>query len=71
MTRQASLSPHLRSNLRDAARPSDEELVPAPEQARQLAAALQSGWQRGREASAPAQPPPPEQDAETQNREDG
>ena len=58
-TRQASLSPHLRDNLaagrpaRSAAAPSDGR---SPEQARDLAASLQTGWRRGREDDPP-QPP--------------
>jgi signal transduction histidine kinase len=58
-TRQANLSPHLRDSPLTAARPpaSDEPAAPsdarAPEQARDLAASLQSGWQRGRETDLP------------------
>ncbi len=47
-TRQASLSPH----LRDGGRPPGRPTAPAgrtPEQARDLAASLQTGWRRGRE----------------------
>jgi signal transduction histidine kinase len=62
-TRQASLSPHLRNSPLEATRPraADTGAAPAttrePEQARDLAASLQSGWQRGREADVPdAQP---------------
>jgi signal transduction histidine kinase len=55
-TRQASLSPHLRDNAaagrpaQGAAAPSDSR---SPEQARDLAASLQTGWRRGREDDPP------------------
>ncbi len=58
-TRQASLSPHLRDSPPPAARPAQAEPVAAqasarePEQARNLAASLQSGWLRGRRAEVP------------------
>jgi len=60
-TRQASLSPHLRGGPPTAGRPSGDDPVPSdghtPEQARDLAASLQSGWQRGRLTETPdAQP---------------
>jgi len=65
-TRQASLSPH----LRDSAEPADGEPTPepssdrSPEQARALAASLQTGWRRGRQddPSNAAFPPSPRQD---------
>ena len=63
-TRQASLSPHLRESTLAPGRGSDAETglppedIPAPEHARNLAASLQSGWQRGR-ASDPAGRPGP------------
>jgi signal transduction histidine kinase len=58
-TRQASLSPHLRDGLPAATRPPAAEPAAAqasdrePEQARDLAASLQSGWLRGRQADLP------------------
>jgi signal transduction histidine kinase len=58
-TRQASLSPHLRDSLttdrpeRSAAAPSDGR---SPEQARDLAASLQTGWRRGRREDLPEPP---------------
>jgi signal transduction histidine kinase len=56
-TRQASLSPHLRGGPEPAGQPSGAEPVPSdghtPEQARDLAASLQSGWQRGRLTETP------------------
>jgi Histidine kinase-, DNA gyrase B-, and HSP90-like ATPase len=60
-TRQASLSPHLQDGPPAAGRPSGADPVPSdthtPEQARDLAASLQSGWQRGRLTETPdAQP---------------
>src|ERR1022692_301305 len=62
-TRQASLSPHLRDSAPAPASPwaSDPILpssgLPTPEHARDLAASLQSGWQRGRQSdAADAQP---------------
>jgi len=54
-TRQASLSPHLRDNAPPLARPWASDPIPpsvgsrTPEHARDLAASLQSGWQRGRQ----------------------
>jgi signal transduction histidine kinase len=57
--RQASLNPHLRDNQSSAAvrRPRAGGTPPSeirsPEEARNLAASLQSGWQRGRETDAP------------------
>jgi signal transduction histidine kinase len=62
-TRQASLSPHLRDG-QPAAGPAGPGSRPepagarAPEVARDLAASLQSGWQRGRQADLPDAPPP-------------
>jgi signal transduction histidine kinase len=59
-TRQASLSPHLRDSLttgrpaRGAADPSDGR---SPEQARDLAASLQTGWRRGRQDDDIPEPP--------------
>jgi signal transduction histidine kinase len=50
--RQASLSPHLRDKPA-AATPRPEPGPRAPEEARGLAAAMQSGWQRGRSADPP------------------
>jgi signal transduction histidine kinase len=83
-TRQASLSPHLRDSSSAATRSPTAETAAAaattrePEQARNLAASLQSGWQRGREADVPdAQPVSTtetagEQDSEPlQSEEDG
>jgi signal transduction histidine kinase len=58
-TRQASLSPHLRDAPTTAGRSSASGPLPAPveerapEEARNLAASLQSGWQRGRAAGLP------------------
>jgi signal transduction histidine kinase len=57
-TRQASLSPHLRGSSPAADGPPQAEPVAAqasrePEQARDLAASLQSGWLRGRETDVP------------------
>ncbi|MGP7997038.1 MAG: sensor histidine kinase [Streptosporangiaceae bacterium] len=60
-TRQASLSPH----LRDSPAPGTAERAggPAgdrsPEQARALAASLQTGWRRGRQSDPPGGPPAP------------
>ena len=55
-TRQANLSPHLRDSA--PAAPGAEAVAPdaavrEPEQARSLAASLQSGWQRGRQTDLP------------------
>ena len=58
-TRQANLSPHLRDSLaadrpgRGAAAPPDGR---TPEQARDLAASLQTGWRRGRQDDPPEPP---------------
>ncbi|HEY5989950.1 MAG TPA: hypothetical protein VIV12_26730, partial [Streptosporangiaceae bacterium] len=58
--RQASLSPHLREAPSPAAdRPPvpDSSLPPVgrtPEQARDLVASMQTGWQRGRQTEVPA-----------------
>jgi signal transduction histidine kinase len=58
-TRQANLSPHLRDSSPAAVRPAGPDSRPepsgarAPEGARDLAASLQSGWQRGRQADTP------------------
>jgi hypothetical protein len=56
-TRQASLSPHLRDSPAD--RPA-QSTAPVdgrtPEQARDLAASLQTGWRRGRKDDAPEPP---------------
>jgi signal transduction histidine kinase len=56
-TRQASLSPHLRGGPADgrAARPGPAATAGArtPEQARDLAASLQTGWRRGRQDDGP------------------
>jgi hypothetical protein len=56
--RQASLNPHLRDSQSAAVRrpraggtPPSE--IRSPEEARNLVASLQSGWQRGRETDAP------------------
>jgi signal transduction histidine kinase len=58
-TRQASLSPHLRDSLA-AGRPAPGAAAPSdgrsPEQARDLAASLQTGWRRGREDDPPEPP---------------
>ncbi|MGH3124428.1 MAG: hypothetical protein ACRDND_25870, partial [Streptosporangiaceae bacterium] len=59
-TRQASLSPHLRDNLaadRPAASPAAPPDGRTPEQARDLAASLQTGWRRGRQDDDVAEPP--------------
>jgi len=81
-TRQASLSPHLRDGAPAATRPATTEPVTTqastrePEQARNLAASLQSGWLRGREADLPDAPPEtgaqaaPRQDAEAPHNEE-
>jgi hypothetical protein len=56
-TRQASLSPHLRDSLTGrpahSAAPADGR---TPEQARDLAASLQTGWRRGRQDDPPEPP---------------
>ena len=73
-TRQASLSPHLRdSDEPDAAEPDAEPADDrSPEQARALAASLQTGWRRGRQSDPPtgAFPPSPRQDPTAANREE-
>jgi len=56
--RQASLNPHLRDNQSAAVRRPRADGAPpsgirSPEEARNLVASLQSGWQRGRETDAP------------------
>jgi signal transduction histidine kinase len=62
-TRQANLSPHLRDSPSPAAHSPGADAIPAPsdaytpEHARDLAASLQSGWQRGRQADTPDAPP--------------
>jgi hypothetical protein len=62
------LSPHLREGSQEAASPPAAEPVTAqasarePEQARDLAASLQSGWQRGRQTDLPDTQP--ERDAQ-------
>jgi signal transduction histidine kinase len=64
-TRQASLSPHLRDSLAAGGRPASPDAPPggrSPEQARNLAASLQTGWRRGRQDDIPEAPdtaPPP------------
>jgi signal transduction histidine kinase len=58
-TRQASLSPHLRDSLatgRPSARPDAAPDGRSPEQARDLAASLQTGWRRGRQDNMPEAP---------------
>jgi signal transduction histidine kinase len=55
--RQASLNPHLRDRPPAAAREAHADgpppsLTRSPEEARNLVASLQSGWQRGRESDA-------------------
>jgi signal transduction histidine kinase len=63
-TRQANLSPHLRDGQPAAAGPAEPGSRPgpsgarAPEVARDLAASLQSGWQRGRQTDLPDAPRP-------------
>jgi signal transduction histidine kinase len=73
-TRQASLSPHLRDSAEpDAAEPDAEPSGDrSPEQARALAASLQTGWRRGRQDDPPgaAFPPSPRQDPTAANREE-
>jgi signal transduction histidine kinase len=66
-TRQASLSPHLRDSLATGRPPALPDASPegrSPEQARDLASSLQTGWRRGRQDDLPeapdtAAPPPP------------
>jgi hypothetical protein len=53
--RQANLNPHLRDRPRAAAQGADADGTPpsltrSPEEARNLVASLQSGWQRGRDS---------------------
>ena len=58
-TRQASLSPHLRDSLASGRRPASADASPgrrSPEQARDLAASLQTGWRRGRQDDLPEAP---------------
>jgi signal transduction histidine kinase len=60
-TRQASLSPHLRggtaaSGSAGAAAPAPAD-TRTPEQARDFAASLQTGWQRGRQGDSPTAQP--------------
>jgi hypothetical protein len=60
-TRQASLSPHLRggpAGSRSAAAAPAPASTRTPEQARNLAASLQTGWLRGRRDDPPAAPRP-------------
>ncbi len=60
-TRQASLSPHLRDSLtagRPAVSPDPAPGGRSPEQARDLAASLQTGWRRGRQDDRPEAPDP-------------
>jgi signal transduction histidine kinase len=60
-TRQASLSPHLRDSLASGRRPASQDAPPdrrSPEQARDLASSLQSGWRRGRQDDLPEAPDP-------------
>jgi signal transduction histidine kinase len=62
-TRQANLSPHLKDSPAATAHPLGRDAGQAPsdaytpEQARDLAASLQSGWQRGRLADSLDMPP--------------
>jgi signal transduction histidine kinase len=56
--RQASLSPHLRDSRAAAVRGRQADRTPpsitrSPEEARSLAASMQSGWRRGRATNAP------------------
>ena len=73
-TRQASLSPHLRDGAEQATAEPDAELSSdrSPEQARALAASLQTGWRRGRQGDAPnaAFPLSPRQDSTAANGEE-
>jgi signal transduction histidine kinase len=55
-TRQASLSPHLRGGPETGPSGSGDR---SPEQARHLAASLQTGWRRGRAETEEATPWPP------------
>ena len=59
-TRQASLSPNLRDSLatgRPARSPADPADGRTPEQARDLASSLQTGWRRGRQDDDLPEPP--------------
>jgi signal transduction histidine kinase len=72
-TRQASLSPHLRATQPGRPEPAaDESAAQAsarePEQARDLAASLQSGWLRGRQTDLPDARP--RTDAQATSRQD-
>ena len=72
-TRQASLSPHLRATQPGRPEPAaDESTAQAsarePEQARDLAASLQSGWLRGRQTDLPDTRP--RTDAQATSRQD-
>jgi signal transduction histidine kinase len=73
-TRQASLSPHLRDGAEpDATEPDPEPSGDrSPEQARALAASLQTGWRRGRQNDPPdgVFPPSPRQDSTAANHEE-
>ena len=72
-TRQASLSPHLRESTDPAAEPAPEPSGDRnPEQARALAASLQTGWRRGRQDDppSPAFPPSPRQDSTAAHQEE-
>jgi signal transduction histidine kinase len=58
-TRQASLSPHLRDSLATGRPPAVPDASPedrSPEQARDLASSLQTGWRRGRRDDLPEAP---------------
>jgi signal transduction histidine kinase len=58
-TRQASLSPHLRDSLATGRPPALPDASPegrSPEQARDLASSLQTGWRRGRQDDLPEAP---------------
>ena len=58
-TRQASLSPHLRDSLATGRPVGGPDAAPdsrSPEQARDLAASLQTGWRRGRQDDLPEAP---------------
>jgi signal transduction histidine kinase len=72
-TRQASLSPHLRATQPGRPEPAaDQSAAQAsarePEQARDLAASLQSGWLRGRQTDLPDARPM--NDAQATSRQD-
>ena len=75
-TRQASLSPHLRATQPGRPESAADQSAAAqasarePEQARDLAASLQSGWLRGRQTDLPdARPMPDTQAASRQDTE--